>query len=396
MILWSINDESGKVMNRLAIGIASISLIFIHLFIIILIFSRNNILPPRLMIQIPTDCLLDAISKFSFRQPAKFCVDFCRIDSVAAVVAFAVFYVGNEAFRLAQFLQDKLYNVDVCHFVVTTDIVSLSYGSFMDDEVDGFAVVFHIEPVTDVFAISVNRERLVIKGIGNHEGNQLFRELVGAVVVAAPGNGGGEAIGSVVSTYQEVSSRLGTAVRGRRMEWRLFREEQVRPVQGQVAVDFVCGDLVVTLDTILPASIREDRGADDIGLQENLRIQDGTIHMGLGSKVHHHIRMLLFKESIHRIPVTDIHLHKPKIRLIHDRSQSGEIPSISQLIEADNPIIRILLHHVENKVRADETGTAGYDYCHNVCCPFWSIRRRLLTANRYPPSAVRLSILSAF
>ena len=178
MILWSINDESGKVMNRLAIGIASISLIFIHLFIIILIFSRNNILPPRLMIQIPTDCLLDAISKFSFRQPAKFCVDFCRIDSVAAVVAFAVFYVGNEAFRLAQFLQDKLYNVDVCHFVVTTDIVSLSYGSFMDDEVDGFAVVFHIEPVTDVFAISVNRERLVIKGIGNHEGNQLFRELV--------------------------------------------------------------------------------------------------------------------------------------------------------------------------------------------------------------------------
>ena len=52
------------------------------------------------MIQIPTDCLLDAISKFSFRQPAKFCVDFCRIDSVAAVVAFAVFYVGNEAFRL--------------------------------------------------------------------------------------------------------------------------------------------------------------------------------------------------------------------------------------------------------------------------------------------------------
>ena len=41
----------------------------IHLFIIILILTADNVLPPFAIIQVPLNGLLDTICKFSFRQP---------------------------------------------------------------------------------------------------------------------------------------------------------------------------------------------------------------------------------------------------------------------------------------------------------------------------------------
>ena len=81
--------------------------------------------------------------------------------------------------------------------------------------------------------------------------------------------------------------------------------------------------------------------------------------MGFSSKIHHHIRMLLFKEAIHRLPVADIHLHEAEVRLIHHRCQSRQISRISQLVQTDDAIVRILLHHVKDKIGSNESGAAS-------------------------------------
>jgi len=76
--------------------------------------------------------------------------------------------------------------------------------------------------------------------------------------------------------------------------------------------------------------------------------------------------MLLFKEAIHRLPVADIHLHKAEIRLIHDRCQGRQISRVGQLVQTDDTIIRILLHHVKYKIRTNKSGAAGDDDCQYI------------------------------
>ena len=108
---------------------------------------------------------MDAVGELGLRQPAQLVVDLGGIDGVAHVVALAVRDVGDEALRLAQLLTDELYNVDVPHLVVAAHVIHLTHTALADDEVDGPAVVLHIQPVPDVQSLAVHRQRLVRQGI---------------------------------------------------------------------------------------------------------------------------------------------------------------------------------------------------------------------------------------
>ena len=88
--------------------------------------------------------------------------------------------------------------------------------------------------------------------------------------------------------------------------------------------------------------------------------------MAFRSKIDDDIRMLLFKELVDRLTVTDIRLHKAEIRIIHHRRKRRKIARVSQLIQTDNSIIRILIQHMKNEVRADKAGAARYDNRHIV------------------------------
>ena len=67
-----------------------------------------------------------------------------RIDGVTHVVTLAVRYVRDQALRLAKLLTDQLYDVDVLHLVVTTDIVNLTNAALVNDQVDGLTVILNI------------------------------------------------------------------------------------------------------------------------------------------------------------------------------------------------------------------------------------------------------------
>ena len=179
--------------------------------------------------QIPLDGLLEASSKGRFREPAQFVVDLRRVDGVAAVVAFAVRHVRNEAFRLMKLLANELYNVDIAHFVVTADVVDFPSSPLPDDEVDSLAMVFYVEPIAHVQTIAIDGQGLIVEGVDDHEGNELFREMVRPIVVGAAGNSNGQAVRPVIGQNEEVCAGFGAAVRARRMERRRFRKEEVRP-----------------------------------------------------------------------------------------------------------------------------------------------------------------------
>ena len=80
-------------------------------------------------------------------------------------------------------LYNKVYDVDVLHLVVATHVVDLTVATLAHHEVDGLAVVLHVEPVAYVLALAVDGETLAFQNVVDHQRDELFGEVVGAVVV---------------------------------------------------------------------------------------------------------------------------------------------------------------------------------------------------------------------
>ena len=184
-------------------------------------------------------------------------------------------------------------------------------------------MVFNIQPVTDIQTFAVNRQRFVSQRISNHQRNQLLREVIRTIVVGATGNGHRQAIGTVVSQNQQICCSLGAAIRRAGMDRSLLSEEQVRTIQRQVTINLIGRNLMITLNAILAASVHQYTGTDDVRLEEDAWIFDGTINMRFCRKVHHDVRMFFFKQFIHSFAVTYISLHEAEIRIVHNRCQCG-------------------------------------------------------------------------
>ena len=75
--------------------------------------------------------------------------------------------------------------------------------------INGLAVIFHIQPVADLHTVAVDGQLLVVLDVVDHQGDQLLRELVGAVVVGAAGDVHGHAVGIVECHNEHIGAGLG-------------------------------------------------------------------------------------------------------------------------------------------------------------------------------------------
>ena len=338
----------------------------VHILVIMLIVTIDDMLPPILMLEVPLDSLLDAVLKLRLRLPAEFRVDLRRVDGVAAVVSLAVGDVLDEVFRLAELLEDGLDDVDVGALIVAADVVDLADAALLQDQVDSMAVVLDIKPVADVLAIAVDRQFLIGQRVDDHQRDELLREVVRAVVVRAARDCRRDLVGAVVGHDEQVGTGLRSRIRARRLEVRLLREEQVRAVERQVAVDLVRRDLMIAVDAVLAAGVEQHARADDVRLQEDLRILDGAIDMRLRREVDDDVRLLLLEDAVDRPTVCDVHADELEVLLLHRPFKRLEIARIRQLVDADDAVTRMLLEHVVDEVRANEAGTAGHDNRHKI------------------------------
>ena len=157
-------------------------------------------------------------------------MDLGGVDGIAHIVSLPVGHMDDEGFGLVQRLADELDDVDVTHFVVAAYVVDLADVAVMDDEINGTAVILHIQPVPHIDALAVHGQGLVVQGVGDHEGDELFWEVVGAVVVAAPADGHGQVVGTVIRLGEQVSGGLGGGIGAGGVDGGSLCEEQVRPI----------------------------------------------------------------------------------------------------------------------------------------------------------------------
>ena len=72
-------------------------------------------------------------------------------------------------------------------------------------------------------------------------------------------------------------------------------------------------------EAFVRTNVKKGGGSHDIGPQKGLRVCNGTVHMALGGKVYHHIRLFLLKQLKYKLPVGNVALYKFIIGLVLNR-----------------------------------------------------------------------------
>ena len=386
----------------------------VHLFVILLVVAAGDVVQPFLVVEVPAHGLLDAFFELQRRFPAQLALQLTTIDGIAGIVAQAVGNVSNQvqvfAFGTAEEpidgLDDDLDDVDVLPFVEAADVVGFGDLPVMENHVNSAGMVFDKEPVANVFALAVDRERLLVADIVDEERNQLLGELVRTVVVAAVCHDGRHAVGVVERANEVVGTCLTSGIRRVRRVLRRLVEEVVavgqvmfaracrrgergrdafRVVHLEGAIDFVGRDVVETLAFVLfgeafpveLCGLEQGERSHHVRLREGERILDGTVHVAFCSQVNDAVDLLVLHELVESVEVADVHLHELVVRLALDILQVREVARIGQLVEVDNLVFRILIDKEAHHVAANEACAAGNDdVFHNK--PFLVLARRVI------------------
>src|SRR5207244_11299103 len=83
-------------------------------------------LPPQLVLDVPLNGFVESILKIAPRFPVQLTLCKRGIDCIAAIVSQPVGHKRNQAVRLAQFIENHFYNIDIHHLAVTSEIINRS------------------------------------------------------------------------------------------------------------------------------------------------------------------------------------------------------------------------------------------------------------------------------
>jgi hypothetical protein len=191
-------------------------------------------------------------------------------------------------------------HIQVGLLAVSADVVDFTGPALFQYRHDRPAMVLHVQPVADVGTIPIDRYFPAVQRMVNHQRNELFRELVGPVIVGAVGGQGRQAIGVMIGPDQMVRPRLGCRIGAVGRIGRGFRERRIIFLQGAVHLvgghvqESKCGSVIRCKALPVVAHLLEQvEGADQVGLDEIIRRRNGSIHMALGGKVDDRPRMKL-------------------------------------------------------------------------------------------------------
>src|SRR5215471_8255185 len=123
---------------------------------------------PFLILQVPTDRLAQTALEGFLGPPTKLAFDLARIDPVAPVVAGPILHESNllpirfaVAARLAlvEDITEPMQHFKICLLVRGADIVRVSRPASLQHAPDCSAVVSNVQPVANVSAIAIERQR---------------------------------------------------------------------------------------------------------------------------------------------------------------------------------------------------------------------------------------------
>ena len=211
------------------------------------------------------------------------------VDGITLVVAWAVLDIGDElgavAFGAAELgvhgAAQEVNEVDVLPLVPSADAVGFAVAPLVVDLVDGRGVVLDVEPVARVLAVAINRQRLALYDVVNHQRNQLLRKVVWPIVVGAVRQNHRKPVGLVVGAHKVVAAGLRRTV-GTVGAVGSFFVKKTLGAKG--TKNLVRRNMVEALALHGPGPgsagrVEQVDGADYVGFYKGHWVGNGTIHM---------------------------------------------------------------------------------------------------------------------
>jgi len=106
---------------------------------------------------------------------------------------------------------------------------------------------------------------------------------------------------------------------------------------------------------------KQAKRAHDIGLDESAGAIDGTIDVAFRSEIQHRIGLVFGQQAGDQCAVADVALHEHVVRIAVQAAQGLQVTGVGQRIEIDH--LDPTGDRFENKVTANESGTAGDKPC---------------------------------
>jgi hypothetical protein len=89
---------------------------------------------------------------------------------------------------MIQGIADRGHDVDITTFDPAADVVGFADPTMFQDQQERARMVGHEQPVTDIEPGSVDGHRFTGEAFDDHQGDQLLRKLIWAVIVRAIGD----------------------------------------------------------------------------------------------------------------------------------------------------------------------------------------------------------------
>ena len=161
---------------------------------------------------IPLYSFPDSGFKIHLWPPSQLVLQLGTVYCVPQIVPFSVRNKCYQTLRLSKRPANKLHNINICHLVAATNIIDLSVPAMMDYHIHRPAMVIYMDPIANIYPLSLYRQRLILKSIKHHKRNQLLRELAWSVIIRTSADSHRQAISSVICHDHQVCSCLGAAV----------------------------------------------------------------------------------------------------------------------------------------------------------------------------------------
>src|ERR1700740_2468219 len=145
----------------------------------------------------------------------------------------------------------------------SADVVGLADFASLKNRENCAAIVFHVQPVALLFAVTVDRKRFVIERICDHQRQEFFGELVWAVIVRRARDQSGKFVGAHIGENQKVRGRLGSGIGTAWPQRRVFAGEGV---WREIAIDFIGGNVNEARYGEAASDLQQSESSSDVGL----------------------------------------------------------------------------------------------------------------------------------
>ena len=273
----------------------------------------------------------------------------CRIDSVALIVAGAI---GNKSYqtaarfiprhKLVENFTDRVDDLEISPLAAPADIVAMSGTPLGENQRECSDVVINIEPVTDMPAVSVHRQRLSFDRIQDYQRNKLFWELIRTKIIGAIADYGWEPVGRVPGAREMIARGLAGGIGRTRIISRML---------GKMAggtertIDLIGRDMQKAESRLLVC--RQARPIGASRLKQNVSPHhvcsneiggagDRAINMARGCKMQHAVRREFVENVFEYLPIADVRPHEAVGRQRTYCVERMQIGRVSQFVDVQD------------------------------------------------------------